>query len=523
MPSSYSRNISLEKPATGEQAGSWGDTANKDYDILDNAIDGNLQIPLSASTYSLDAGKLGESSAEGRNKVIIWTGTLTAGATVTITPNTAQKLFIMTNATIGGFPISFSQGSGGSFSLNAGCSAIIYADGGGSTARVDGALYNPQFGSVVVNSNLSVAGNASFSQPASFTQPVTFTDVSITPSGMPSAQNDIYYRQASGNLASLPVGAPGQFLQVQAVAPSGTKLVWSSVAGLSIGTPVGSSAANCIFYANSQNQLSQDSGIYINPGTGIGIGILPSGHALQVGYAYPPSISIETSNPSTQQRDITFATSAVRRWQLLTPTEAEVGTTNVGSNLQLTAWNDQANASASVLYFKRDTGNVTVGGTGGDQGAKLSVVGTNVSQAVLRVRGTSAAQTGYLQVWENSAQTRVASIDNAGNLYLINDPYVRLINGRIQLGTIATPGSPQGSIHIGRDNGSGPQASIVMELAVSSPANIPAGAVAIYQRNSKFVIQFTQNGTTMYYLWAPLTPGASAPGGIGWTIDSAAV
>src|SRR5215467_13328204 len=107
MPSTYTRNLGIEKPATGEQAGTWGLTANNDFDIIDRATDGNIHIPITNSGYSLDTGQGGDYN--GRYKCIIWTGTLTAPATVNITPSNAQKLYFMTNATSPGQPITFQQ------------------------------------------------------------------------------------------------------------------------------------------------------------------------------------------------------------------------------------------------------------------------------------------------------------------------------------------------------------------------------------------------------------------------------
>src|SRR5262249_35708855 len=142
MPSSYTQNLGLEKPATGEQAGVWGITANNDYDFIDQGIDGNLTIALSSSTYALSTSQ--GAPSQGRNKVITWTGVLTANATVTISPNTAQKIYYMQNSTTGGFSIIFTQGSGGNFTLQPGQSAILYCNGQGATAAVSGANYNPQ-------------------------------------------------------------------------------------------------------------------------------------------------------------------------------------------------------------------------------------------------------------------------------------------------------------------------------------------------------------------------------------------
>src|SRR5262245_54917908 len=110
MPSTYTQNLLLEKPATGEQAGTWGTTVNTSYDALDMACDGNVSIGLSASSYSLTTGQGGIYDA--RNKVIVWTGNQAAAGRVHILPNTVKKLYIMSNQTQGGFPIVFDHGTG---------------------------------------------------------------------------------------------------------------------------------------------------------------------------------------------------------------------------------------------------------------------------------------------------------------------------------------------------------------------------------------------------------------------------
>jgi hypothetical protein len=154
MPSTYTTNLGLEKPATGEQAGGWGNTANNSYDFIDQATDGSLPIQLSASTYTLTTQQ--GAPSQGRNKVLVFTGTLTQDTTVNIGPNTAQKIYFVTNATTGGFNLIFQQANatGSVFTLQPGYSAVIYTDGAGAAASVNGAIYNPQFGSVLVTSQL---------------------------------------------------------------------------------------------------------------------------------------------------------------------------------------------------------------------------------------------------------------------------------------------------------------------------------------------------------------------------------
>jgi hypothetical protein len=49
MPSTYTTNGGIEKIASGEQSGTWGDTTNTNFDILDRITNGVGTINLSSS------------------------------------------------------------------------------------------------------------------------------------------------------------------------------------------------------------------------------------------------------------------------------------------------------------------------------------------------------------------------------------------------------------------------------------------------------------------------------------------
>jgi hypothetical protein len=178
---------------------------------------------------------------------------------------------------------------------------------------------------------------------------------------------------------------------------------------------------------------------------------------------------------------------------------------NAGSDLGLLSYTDAAAALYWTLYCARATGNITIG-TSGDQGAKLSVFSTNVNQPVVRVRG-AASQGSYLQTWENSAGTRVASIDPAGTLYLATNPFIMYqpSYNRVGINTSSSGNSLLGDIHIGALSGGVFHGSIAMEQAsgVAGSEPLPASVIRIYWRSSYFVINFNYGGTQVY-LTVPL-------------------
>ncbi len=133
MASSYTANIGIEKPGSGEQAGTWGTTTNNNFDIIDRAINGVLSL-----TVSVDANltTTDGSLSDGGHKVLLLTGSPSTGRTLTISPNDQDKVYLVKNSC--GQTITFKQGdgTGGTVSVANGDTAWIFADGAGSGAQV---------------------------------------------------------------------------------------------------------------------------------------------------------------------------------------------------------------------------------------------------------------------------------------------------------------------------------------------------------------------------------------------------
>lgn len=132
MPSSYTTNTGIEKPADGEQSGTWGQTTNLNFDIIDRVVNGVGVVSISGTSHTLTTAD--GSLSDGQYKVLVFSGTTTGTNTVTISPNDAQKLYFVYNNSSN--PVVITQGSGGNVTIAVGKTAIIYADGAGSGAKV---------------------------------------------------------------------------------------------------------------------------------------------------------------------------------------------------------------------------------------------------------------------------------------------------------------------------------------------------------------------------------------------------
>ena len=132
MPSTYTNNSGLEKPGSGEQAGTWGATTNNNFDLIDRALNGVGAITLAGTSHTLTTtdGTL----SDGQYKVLVLGGTPSGTNTITITPNDQDKIYFVEN--ISGQAAVFTQGSGSTVTVPNGSSKIIYADGAGAGANV---------------------------------------------------------------------------------------------------------------------------------------------------------------------------------------------------------------------------------------------------------------------------------------------------------------------------------------------------------------------------------------------------
>jgi len=152
MASSYTANLGIEKPGSGEQAGTWGTTTNNNFDIIDRAINGVLSLSLTGTTTTLTTTD--GSLSDGGHKVLLLGGSPSGTNTITISPNDQDKVYLVKNSS--GQTATFTQGSGGNATVFNDEIAWIFADGAGSGAQVQKASFSvnsdqtPALGGVLV-------------------------------------------------------------------------------------------------------------------------------------------------------------------------------------------------------------------------------------------------------------------------------------------------------------------------------------------------------------------------------------
>ena len=158
MSSSYVNDLRLEEIGTGEQSGTWGATTNTNLELIGEALGyGTEAITTNADTHT---STIADGATDPvRAMFVKYTGTLDSACTITIAPNTVNRMQFIENATSGSQNIIISQGSGANITIPAGDVKAVYLDGAGSGAAVVDAFASLSVVDLKVQDDLTVTGD----------------------------------------------------------------------------------------------------------------------------------------------------------------------------------------------------------------------------------------------------------------------------------------------------------------------------------------------------------------------------
>lgn len=135
MASTYTNNTGIEKPGSGEQAGTWGTTTNTNFDIIDQALHGQVSIAISGSR---DLTTSDGATSEGANTVIILTGTPGSTFELRVTPTDQEKFYTIRNETDAACHVIYkgvTYSTSNGVEIAAGATAAVTGDGGGGSGK----------------------------------------------------------------------------------------------------------------------------------------------------------------------------------------------------------------------------------------------------------------------------------------------------------------------------------------------------------------------------------------------------
>jgi hypothetical protein len=183
MASTYTSSLQIQKIGNGEQSGVWGTSTNTNWDLVDNAIAGVINVTMLNADYTLSTAN--GAYDEARNMVLVVAGSNTASRKVVIPAST--KMYMVVNNTTGGYAITIGTSGGAVATVPNGVATMVYCDATNTYAGVTGAAGNFNIngnltvtGATTETGQLTAAGALIAYTAASFTGSISGTTLSVT-------------------------------------------------------------------------------------------------------------------------------------------------------------------------------------------------------------------------------------------------------------------------------------------------------------------------------------------------------
>ena len=131
MPSQYSQNLRIELIASGEQGNTWGNTTNNNLGtLIEQAISGYRSISTVWSGNACTLVALNGANDQARNMFLEIPSSVSLSAEGQLTAPTVPKMYVIKNASSGGFAVRIKTGSSvASCLIPNGATKVVVCDG----------------------------------------------------------------------------------------------------------------------------------------------------------------------------------------------------------------------------------------------------------------------------------------------------------------------------------------------------------------------------------------------------------
>jgi hypothetical protein len=154
----YVNNLRLKEIATGDESGTWGTSTNTNLELIGEAFAYGTEALADSSTQTIT---MADSSTDGIRKIYVkLTGTLSQASTITLAPDTVSKIWLIENATSGGFNTVIKQGSGATVTIPNSNVKVVATDGGGSSGIVYDLFTDVSFAGTTAMGSVDIDGGA---------------------------------------------------------------------------------------------------------------------------------------------------------------------------------------------------------------------------------------------------------------------------------------------------------------------------------------------------------------------------
>ena len=134
MPSSYTSRLKLERQASGENSGSWGDLVNYVFNRIDSSIKGYQSVDVAGSanvtlTSNNSTSNTDDSATDDQvhNAVLEFTGALTAN--IYVFTDAVENNYTVFNNTSGSYTLNFAPTGGTGVEIKQNTRTLVYTDG----------------------------------------------------------------------------------------------------------------------------------------------------------------------------------------------------------------------------------------------------------------------------------------------------------------------------------------------------------------------------------------------------------
>ena len=154
----YINNLRLKEIATGDESGTWGTSTNTHLELIGEAFAYGTEALADSSTQTIT---MADATADGIRKIYVkLTGTLSQASTITLAPDTVSKIWIIENATSGGYNTVIKQGSGATVTIPNSYVKVVGTDGGGSGGIVYDLFTDVSFAGTTAMGSVNIDGGA---------------------------------------------------------------------------------------------------------------------------------------------------------------------------------------------------------------------------------------------------------------------------------------------------------------------------------------------------------------------------
>ena len=200
MASSYVNDLRLNEMATGDASGTWGTVTNTNLELIGEALGfGTEAITTNADTHT---STIADGATDPvRAMFVKYTGTLDSACTITIAPNTLNRMHFIENGTSGSQNIIISQGSGANVTIPPGDTKAVYLDGAGSGAAVIDAFASLSVVDLKVQDDLTVTDDVAIGGLATVGGALTVTGIMKTDNATDATSTTDGSLQTDGGLS----------------------------------------------------------------------------------------------------------------------------------------------------------------------------------------------------------------------------------------------------------------------------------------------------------------------------------